>query len=96
MVEVIIKKSKNPKKKYDALVNGKTVSFGSAPYEDFTIHKDEKRKDNYLKRHQKNEDWNDYETPGFYSRWVLWNLPTIEASIKDTIKRFPKLKITLK
>ena len=53
MVEVIIKKSNNPKKKYDALVNGKTVSFGASGYEDFTIHKDEKRKDNYLKRHQK-------------------------------------------
>ena len=39
MKEVILKKSTNPQKKYDAFINNKTVSFGSSPYEDYTIHK---------------------------------------------------------
>ena len=34
--------SHNPKKKYDAIINGtKTVSFGAAGYEDYTTHHDE-------------------------------------------------------
>ena len=47
MTEAIIKKSKNPKKKYDAVIDDKkTVSFGARGYSDFTKHKDEeKRKD---------------------------------------------------
>ena len=35
------------------LPNGKKVHFGSPKYEDFTIHKDEKRRDKYLARAKK-------------------------------------------
>jgi len=96
-----IEKSKNPKKKFDAIFREKdcpckpkekvecgrpelTVSFGSKGMEDFTIHKDEERKKLYLKRHEKNEDWKDPLTAGALSRWILWNLPDLEDSIKDT------------
>ncbi len=27
------------------------------------------------------------KTAGFWSRWVLWNLPTLQASISDVNKR---------
>ena len=60
MTEVIIKKSKNPKKKYDAVIDGKkTVSFGAVGYSDFTKHKDEERKASYIARHKPNQDWKD-------------------------------------
>ena len=56
MTEVIIKKSSKPDKKYDAIINGKkTVSFGQAGASDFTIHRDEERKQRYIDRHRKNE-----------------------------------------
>ena len=65
------------------------VSFGAKGMSDFTIHKDEKRKERYLARHKgMNEDWNDPTTPGALSRWILWNKPTLEASIKDFKNRF--------
>jgi len=66
----------------------KTVHFGAKGYEDYTIHKDKKRKEMYINRHNKNEDWNDPYTAGSLSRWILWNKPTIEDSIKDYRKRF--------
>ena len=45
MTEIIISKSKNKNKKFDARIDGKkTVSFGSAEHSDFTKHKDEERK----------------------------------------------------
>ena len=45
---IIISKSTNPKKKYEAIIdNNKKISFGQAGASDFTLHKDEKRKQNY-------------------------------------------------
>ena len=41
----------------------------------------------------KNEDWSDYKTSGFYATNILWNKPTIDASIKDTNQKFKKLNI---
>ena len=57
MINIVIQRSHNPKKKYDAIMNGnKTISFGAVGYEDHTTHKDEKRRQNYINRHS-NEDW---------------------------------------
>ena len=96
MTEVIIKKSKNPKKKYDAVIDGKkTVSFGAVGYSDFTKHKDEERKANYIARHEPNQDWKDYKTAGFWAKNILWNKPTIEASVRDTNKKFKNIDIKL-
>ena len=54
MTEIIITKSKNKDKKYDARIDGKkTVSFGAAGMSDFTKHKDTERKQRYLNRHKK-------------------------------------------
>lgn len=66
-----------------------TIYFGQAKASDYTIHKDNQRKKRYIQRHSgMGEDWNDPETAGFYSRWILWNLPDLKDSIKDTEKRF--------
>ena len=98
--EVIIKKSNKTGKKYDAVIDGKkTVSFGASGYSDFTKHKDEERKQRYIARHgakESNQDWKDYTKPSMWAKNILWNKPTIEASVKDTNKRFPKLNIKMK
>ncbi len=69
----------------------KTTHFGASAYEDYTTHQDLVRKQNYLARHDKTEWWNDYMTAGSLSRWILWNRPTLTASIQDYMHRF-KLK----
>lgn len=66
----------------------KTIKFGAYGMSDYTQHKDNKRKDRYIERHKKKEDWQDPTTKGFWSRWLLWNLPTIKESYNDIIKRF--------
>jgi len=76
---------------YDGDKKVKTTYFGAKGMSDFTIHKDEARKKLYLDRHKKRENWNDYMSAGALSRWLLWNLPTLKASIADYKKRF-KLK----
>ena len=97
MTEIIISKSKNKNKKFDARIDGKkTVSFGSAEHSDFTKHKDEERKQRYLDRHRKREDWSDPTTAGFMSKNLLWNKKTLTESIKDTNNRFKNINIKLK
>ena len=100
VVEILIKKSSKDDKKYDAIIqkeNGrtKTISFGSAGMSDYTIHKDTERKQRYLNRHKKNEDWNDYETAGFYATRLLWNKPSLRENKKDTNNKFKNINIEL-
>jgi len=84
------------------------VSFGAPGYEDYTSHKDKKRRLNYLKRHgaiyPKSSDWNEnyqptesrtekwgpagWNTPGWWSRWLLWNQPTLQGSAGSIKSRF--------
>lgn len=67
----------------------KTVKFGASGMSDYTKHKDEERKKRYLSRHSgMGEDWNDPLTAGFWSRWLLWNKPTITESLSDLKSRF--------
>ena len=96
-MEVSIKPSTLKTKKFMAIFykDGKkikTTQFGSKGMSDFTKHNDNKRKELYLKRHQKNENWDDFMSAGSLSRWLLWNKKTFKASLLDYLKKF-KLKI---
>ena len=98
MVNIIIQPSSRKEKKYDAIIdNKKTVSFGASGYQHFTDgHKDEKRKENYIKRHGGgNQNWKDYTTPAFWSRWFTWEKPTMKEAEKFIEKKF-NLNITNK
>jgi hypothetical protein len=86
-----------PDKKYKVVIERdgreKTVHFGASGYKDYTLFSPlerEARKKNYLSRHKSREDWtaSGIDTAGFWSRWVLWNLPTVSASLADTKRRF--------
>jgi hypothetical protein len=94
-VRIILMKSPRAEKKFRVIwPDGRHVDFGATGYEDYTIHKDPTRKEKYIIRHQKREDWTNPRTAGFWSRWILWNLPSFKRSVKDTEKRF-NLRITL-
>ena len=70
----------------------KTTHFGASVYEDYTGHQDLQRKMNYLERHEKRENWNDYMTAGSLSRWILWNRPSLNESVKDYMRKFKLVK----
>jgi len=71
-------------------VGKKTIHFGAKDYSDYTIHKDPDRKQRYIDRHKENEDWtkSGIDTAGFWSRWLLWNEPTLKDSIKEIEDKF--------
>lgn len=97
--KVVISKSDRDKK-YKAVFTSKdgkkkkTLHFGAKGMSDFTKHKDPKRKARYLARHNPkntNENWSIADTPASLSRWILWNKPSLDESIKDYKRKF-KLK----
>lgn len=90
----------NDDKKYAVTIfdtkrgTSKTIKFGAKGYEDYTIHKNDKRRLAYDKRHSVREDWSNPLTAGFWSKWILWNKKTVNESIKDIEDRF-NIYITL-
>jgi len=67
----------------------KVVSFGAAGASDYTKHKNSTRKQRYIKRHTgKGEKWQQPDTPGALSRWILWNKPSFKESVADFKRRF--------
>ena len=85
-----LEKSNRKNKKYMVhhIVDNKikTIHFGDNRYDSFETHGDEERKKRYEARH-KNEDWDNLQKPAAFSKWILWNKPTLKASIKDMEKR---------
>ena len=60
----------------------KRIHFGQAGASDYLQHKDDERKDRYINRHKKVEDWNNFNTAGFWSRWLTWEKPTLTEAVK--------------
>ena len=89
-----VRKSHKSEKKWDAVFekNGreKVVSFGAAGMSDYTKHKDKTRRARYLQRHKgMGENWNQPDTPGALSKWILWGPSTsFRQSVKAYKKRF--------
>ena len=102
-MEIEFKKSTRKGKKFmiifhDEGKRSKTIHFGSSANKDFTIYSKEdkkvaeERKRLYLIRHAPREDWTKPDNAGSMSRWILWNKPSVGASLKDYMRRF-KLKL---
>lgn len=92
-MRVVIKKSTNPKKKYMAIFyegdkKVRTTHFGASGMSDFTKHRDPKRKQRYINRHKKRENWNDFMSAGSLSRYILWGETTLKKSIDEYKKKF--------
>lgn len=65
-----------------------TTHFGAKGYDDFISSGDKVKKARYLKRHAKDLKTNDPTRAGYLSYFVLWNKPTLSASIADYKRQF--------
>jgi len=88
-------------KKYKAVLLNKdtgrevNVKFGAAGMQDYTKYYKKQgkevadmKKSAYKARHRKNENWNDVTTPAFWAVRILWNKPSVEASLADVKRKF--------
>lgn len=82
-------KSNRKDKKYCIVTPiGHKIHFGQFGASDFTQHKNRGRKENYIMRHRKRENWKNINTPGFWSRWMLWEKPTLRSAIRNMEHKF--------
>jgi hypothetical protein len=89
---ISIKRSTKSGKKMMATfeTNGrkKIIHFGAAGMPDLTRHKDvHKRRSKYIFRHHKDLGTGDPTRAGYLSMFVLWNKPSLHASIADYRRR---------
>ena len=79
-----LKKSNRKEKKWMVIIDGRKVHFGASGWSDYTIHGDKKRMERYVARHRKRENWtkSGINTPGFWSRWLLWSKPSMNEAIQ--------------
>ena len=79
-----------------AVFDNKTIHFGSKGGSTFIDHGDEKIKSAWEARHRPREDWSDYQTAGALAKHVLWNKPSMRASIKDLNQKQNKYRFVLR
>jgi hypothetical protein len=66
----------------------KTIHFGSDKSQTYVEGASKQKRDNYIKRHQVNENWNQVN-PGSASRFILWGDSTnLETNLKSFLRRF--------
>lgn len=68
---------------------GKKIHFGAAGSQTYLDNHDKTKRENYLKRHKVNENWNNPATAGALSRHLLWGDSTsLMMNIKEFKKKF--------
>lgn len=80
----------NKNKRFEAtFCDGTKTQFGQTNPKTGTFidHQDKKLKSNYIKRHSKDLETNDYKRAGFLSLFLLWNKPNLIDSIHDFNRR---------
>lgn len=69
--------------------NGTKIHFGLKNGQTYIDHMDKAKREAYLKRHAKNENWDDPYTAGSLSRFIIWgDSGNINKNISDFKKRF--------
>jgi hypothetical protein len=63
--------------------------FGAAGSEDYTMHHDPKRRQNYLNRHEKDLDTMDPSRAGYLSYYITWGPSTnLQQNVKSFLRKF--------
>ncbi len=90
MIKYYPYKSDKQNKKYYIITNNnkKFILVRLAPLILLFIKMKQENKD--INRHKNNEVWtkSGIDTAGFWSRWILWHLPTIKERYNDIKRRF--------
>lgn len=74
-------------------VNGRerVTHFGARGMKDYTSHpaaiRDDRKKA-YDSRHRVTENWSDPTSAGALAKYILWNKPSLSASLEDYKRRF--------
>ena len=98
MSSVIIQRTPGQNKEFVAYYTDPkmTIRFGTPSNYVLNSQKTEKDRQNYIKRHAVNEDYDNPRTAGALSRWLLWGT---SRSIRENAESFGRrfgLKVSVK
>ena len=91
MIKMVVEKGTGKNKKLKAIFYDaegkkiKTTQFGDSRYEDYTQHKDKKRRSKYRDRHKKDLEKGNYMNAGYLSYYILWGQ---SAALDTNIKSY--------
>jgi hypothetical protein len=93
MAVIVVRRSPHPDKKWQVTIprhwGVQTIDFGDKTSPDYTTHRNLSLAVQYHRAHQ-DQDWsmgaNGREH--FWTRWLLWNKPTIQEAIADMSDKF--------
>lgn len=87
---MLIEKSDRKGKRFKATyANGKVVHFGAKNGSTYIDHADKKKRENYIKRHDVRENFDDPYSAGSLSRWLLWgDFTNLEKNHKAFMKKY--------
>ena len=88
-----VKEINEKNKRFKAyFTDGTTTKFGQSNPKQGTFidHKDKTLRKNYIKRHFKDLNTNDFTRPGFLSLFISWNKETLKESMRDFNRRIKK------
>lgn len=85
---MILEKSPRKDKRFVIQIDNKKIHFGSKNGFTYIDGADNKTRENYIKRHKVNEDWNTINA-GSLSRYILWgDNRDINKNLNAFLKRF--------
>ena len=87
---MLIEKSNRKGKRFKATFkNGKVIHFGQENGKTYIDEGNKTKRENYLARHKKRENWNDPYSAGALSRWILWgDYTSIDGNIASYKRMF--------
>jgi NDP-sugar pyrophosphorylase family protein len=84
---MILQSSPKADKRYMVVINNRTYHFGQKGGSTYIDHKDDAKRDAYIKRHRVNEDWTKVNA-GSLSRYILWETTSLKKNISIYKKKF--------
>ena len=92
----ILKKSNQKGKRFVIIMDGMKHHFGSDVGKTFIDGRTQSERENWIKRHSVNKNWNNKHSGIFFSRYLLWTEPTLKEAIKKLEKLLNvKIKIEI-
>ena len=77
-------------KRYMVGWESRTIHFGQKGAHTFADGASAAKRDQYIARHgaaKAGQNWSDPATPGFWSRWVLWEYADVKKAFAAAVKR---------
>ena len=85
-----LQKSPRADKRFVVRHGGRAVHFGAPGASTYADGAGEAKRRAYLARHgaaAAGENWADPATPGFWSRWALWERPSLEEGYQTAVAK---------